>query len=518
MEIYKLGTRWGSGQPSFYEMIKRRGIIIMDSNTANPNVGDIIVIADGYTVLAIAKVLEELRPVTEDTSLEEDFDANKIDYDDWVTFASAEWYELREEEQFQYELQKGISAVKSEYVREKITYFFDKYLEFGGNKEPLLVSTEEENEGTEISQPFDPKDVKVEVKTLSLDNIIKRLRNNRIDLRAASYQRHDNLWNEVRKSRLIESILLQLPLPVFYFDGTNDDSWEVIDGLQRLSTIKHFVLGNQKADDSVLGNLDDNSLIDKLKLKGLEYLKTLEGETFESLPSELSSRIEESNVTVYLLRPGTPEDVKFNLFQRINTGGLTLTSPEIRNALNKGIPAEYVKELAETTAFVKATNNSIPSKRMEDRDFVIRFLSFYFFGHKDYLPNLDNFLNKGMRKIKTLSQTERSDVKSIFIKSLELSHSIFGKDAFRKKYSEQDTQKKPINKALFEVLNVCFAKLHLRQMVKLIEHKDYFKLLFFNIMNDRSFVNSISVSTSSKSNVTTRYVFIEKIIQDTLAL
>jgi len=305
----------------------------MASNTANPVVGDIIVIADGYTVLAIAKILEALKPVTKDKSLEQDFIANHIEHDeDWVTFAPAKWYELREEEQFQYELVKGISVVRNEYIREKIIYL-SKNFEIS-EKKTLTIAIEYEDEGTEIAQPFDPKDIKVEVTQLSLDNITKRLRNNRIDLKPF-YQRHDNLWDNVRKSRLIESILLQLPLPAFYFDATTDDSdkWEVIDGSQTLSTIQHFVIGIERED------FKQNKIIDNLKLEGLEYLTKFNGESFDTLPFELKSRIEEFNVTVYLLRPGTPEDVKFNLFQRINTGGLTLTSPEIRNALNKGIPA-----------------------------------------------------------------------------------------------------------------------------------------------------------------------------------
>src|SRR5690606_20671502 len=104
--------------------------------------------------------------------------------------------------------------------------------------------------------------------------------------------------------------------------------------------------------------------------------------------------IEESQVTVYVIDPGTPDEVKFNLFKRINTGGLVLTSQEIRHALFQPQPAAFVRELAQLPEFIMATGGKIRTDRMEDRDFATRFLAFVLQEPADYRPDMDSFLNR----------------------------------------------------------------------------------------------------------------------------
>ena len=230
-----------------------------------------------------------------------------------------------------------------------------------------------------------------------LEAIFRRLRNNEIDL-YTFFQSRKDLWDDTKQSRLIESILIRLPLPAFYFDGTDDNNWLVVNGLQRLNAFQNFIIDG------------------RLKLENLEFLTQFNGCTFENLPRNLQRRIEEHEITVYIINPGTPSDVKFNLFRRVNTGGLILTPQEIRHALNHGLPAEFIKELSEIDEFKKATNYSVKTDRMLDRDFVNRFVAFYLHKPEDYKPDLDTFLNKSIAELKKISAQDRENIKKNFIR------------------------------------------------------------------------------------------------------
>lgn len=263
-----------------------------------------------------------------------------------------------------------------------------------------------ENENILMEDPFNPQDIDIKTKPMSLDNIIKRLREEEIDL-APDFQRQGNLWPTEKQSQLIESILIKLPLPAFYFDGSDDNKWLVVDGLQRLSAIKNFVVDKTMA------------------LSGLEFLKKLEGFKFEDLPRAYQRQIEEAEIMAYIINPGTPEDVKFNIFKRINTGGLVLAAQEIRHALNQGVPAKFVAELANLHEFKQATGWVIATDRMLDREFVTRFIAFYINSPADYKPDLDTFMSKSMGQLKYKTEEELASIKTNFIEAMKLASAIF---------------------------------------------------------------------------------------------
>lgn len=362
-----------------------------------------------------------------------------------------------------------------------------------------LVEPEDTSTGVLMEKPFNPSEIDISTKTPTIDLLIKRLSTHppEIDL-YPDFQRKDDLWDAGKQSRLIESLLIKFPLPAFYFDGTDNNKWLVVDGLQRLSALRNFVINKT------------------LKLTGLEFLKPLEGKKFDELPRNLQRQIEETQVTAYIINPGTPEEVKFNIFRRVNTGGLTMEPQEIRHAMNQGVPALYVKELAHSKEFIEATQGAIKSDRMLDREFITRFVSFYLNDYKKYVPDLDTFMNTGMSEIKKLDEIERKKMKTDFLEAMKLSKHIFNEWAFRK--SDKHPQKrKPINKALFEVWSVSLAKLTDDQRKK-IENKKNF--IFYKsidlVKDDETFFNSITTSTGNKSNVAYRFSSIEKIIQETL--
>ena len=161
-----------------------------------------------------------------------------------------------------------------------------------------VVSPEEEASEflDPVMEPFNPSDINIVVEPKSLDTLIKRIQHNEIDMNT-DFQRHADLWDNKKMSRLIESILIRFPLPAFYFDASEDENWLIVDGLQRLSAIRKFV-------------------IDKtLKLSGLEFLIELNGKNYGQLHRTYQRRIEECPVTVYMIKPGTPNDVKHSIFR-----------------------------------------------------------------------------------------------------------------------------------------------------------------------------------------------------------
>lgn len=344
-----------------------------------------------------------------------------------------------------------------------------------------------------IEKPFNPKEINIKSKTMSLDNIIKRIRESEIDM-APDFQRKGDLWTPDKQSRLIESMLIKLPLPAFYFDGTEDEKWLVVDGLQRLSAIKNFVV--------------DQSL----RLQGLEFLDNIKGNTFSELPRNYRRMIEETEIVAYIINPGTPADVKFNIFKRINTGGLVLEPQEIRHALNQGIPSKFVAELAQLESFKDATQNVIATDRMLDREFVTRFLAFHLNGHKEYKPDLDTFMSSSMGQLNSKTRDELDNIKDAFDKAMKLSKVIFDKWAFRKVHSIEE-RRKPINKALFEVWSVVLANLNPEEQKRIISYKEEIFQDFTNLMNnDNMFVASITSATGDKGRVNYRYNSIREIL------
>lgn len=351
-----------------------------------------------------------------------------------------------------------------------------------------------------MERPFDPTKINIDTKTPSLDTLIKRIKHQAIQLDTESYfQRKANLWDQGKQSRLIESILIRFPLPAFYFDGSNKDNWLVVDGLQRLSSIRNFVV--------------DKTLI----LTDLEFLTQLNGKRWDDLSVDLQRLIEESQVVVYIINPGTPSDVKFNIFKRINTGGLILVPQEIRHALFQGPPAIYMAELANTPEFITAMGGKIKTDRMLDRDFANRFLAFYLLGYENYVPDLDTFMSKAMAAVYDMSEENKKNILNRFKQSMILNKQIFGKHAFRK-FNFMGDGKKPINKALFDVFSVCFAKLTNSESQKLLENRDNFIKEFLSVLNssDQVFFWSITSSTSDKNRVAIRFSKIQEIIVKTL--
>jgi len=348
-----------------------------------------------------------------------------------------------------------------------------------------------------IKEPFDPTQIRVTSNIYSIDLLCTRIKERELDLQP-EFQRKAGIWKDGAQSRLIESMLIRIPLPAFYIDGTDDERWLVVDGLQRLTAIKRFII--------------DKSL----KLKKLEFLNELIGKGFEELPRGFQRRILETQVTVFKIEKGTPEKVKFNVFKRINTGGLPLSPQEIRHALNQGEVTFLLNELAESKEFKEAVAYGIRDTRMADRECVLRFLAFTIVPYKEYrVSDFDAFLNEIMSRINRMSDKEIDSLRNQFYRTMKAARQIFGNNAFRKYYGKGQ-YRYPINKALFEAWSVNLNKLSDHEINELIKRKESLKEKFAELMHKANFESAVSQGTGDIKKVSIRFSEIEKIIQEVL--
>lgn len=354
----------------------------------------------------------------------------------------------------------------------------------------LTVETdaaEEDRSAQEVGQPYDPSKTHIVTKSLSLDLLLRRLGHGEIDLQP-EFQRKAALWSPERMSRLIESILIRIPLPVFYFDASDDAKWLVIDGLQRL------------------GSLDAFAVKRTLPLSKLEYLQNLENKVFGELPRDLQRRIEETQVTVHLIQPGTPSDVKYNIFRRINTGGVVLTAQEIRHALHQGRASAFLAELAREPSFLEATEGSIDPDRMLDREFVLRFVSFTRTPPANYsTSNLDLFLTRHMAQLQRATDDELADLRARFVRAMTTARRLFGEDAFRKRY-DVEAPRHPINKALFDAWSVVLGALDEASAEHLVTRREEVVLAARQLLaTNADFEAAISQGTAEVRKVQMRF-------------
>ncbi|MEM7659299.1 MAG: DUF262 domain-containing protein [Bacteroidota bacterium] len=356
----------------------------------------------------------------------------------------------------------------------------------------LFTELEEEEEGEfAIKVPFDPKQVDITVEPATLSKLVDRIKHDEIDL-FPEFQRSGNLWDNARMSQLIESILIKLPLPAFYMDVANDDKWVVVDGLQRLSTFKKFMVDK------------------KLRLTKLEFLKEIEGKTYDELDRVLRRRIDETQITLFKIRKGTPKKVLTNLFHRINTGGLKMTAQEIRHALNQGPASRFLNDASKEEWFKRYIR--VSPRRMLDRELFLRFIVFYHQGYKSYQPSLRMFLDNEMEYLNEKSTPqEREEFKTAFHQGLKRSECLFGDKMFSKALLQKEGRTL-INRSLFETTTVNLAKLSEQEFHLLSKEKAAFLSDYKKMMSAADFDAAITANTNRSENVTLRHTRLQELI------
>ncbi|MFP8884285.1 DUF262 domain-containing protein [Streptomyces mangrovi] len=375
-------------------------------------------------------------------------------------------------------------------------------VEVTGDGRPTDVEREETDGGVieDITSPFDPEHIDIDTRTTTVDLLLSRLRNGMIDL-APDFQRKAGIWTDGKQSRLIESLLLRIPIPSFYAAENKDGSWAIVDGIQRLTSIARFV------EPQTVG-------VDPLKLTGLEYLRNFDGAGFEDLSGKLQIRLRETEVVVHVIRRGTPEPVMFNVFARINTGGEPLTRQEIRHALIPGRARTLLAELAETEEFRRATGYSVVGDRMADREMVLRFLAFRMTSPHAYRSgDFDAFLAEAMHQVNRLDRPDEDRLRTEFVTAMLAAKEIFGPHAFRK-YRRNQQRKSPINKALFEAIAVNLASFDDDER-EVLREADTLGA-FAELMEDAEFERAISVGTGDARKVRMRFDAIKELFENVL--
>lgn len=369
-----------------------------------------------------------------------------------------------------------------------------------------IENTDDEAIDDDIVSPFSTKDIKITNATILLPSLIKRLKHDEIDL-SPDFQRHADLWNTNKMSRLIESILLKLPLPVFYFDVSNPDKWVIVDGLQRLSAIKKFFVKTSKSN---------------FKLKNLEFLTDLNGKTYQDLERPLQRTIDDTQLITYQIEAQTPKKVRYSIFNRINTGGLMLNAQEIRQALNQeGNGSEscsgvkFLAEVADDDVFKEVVG--ISNKRMAGQELALRFMAFKILDEGSFTI-MGEFLDSAMESIDKKSQDELTILKAKLIEVLNFSEKILGENHKFSRSMVDDSKKKLVNKSLFDVLTVCFDEIPDNRKQAFSDNKEQFSNAFKACLRDESsaFFESITKGTSGKKAKEERFRTIRGLIKDVL--
>lgn len=299
----------------------------------------------------------------------------------------------------------------------------------------------------------------------------------------------DFIWPEDKQSKLIESMLMRIPLPVFYLGEDRQGRMIVVDGLQRLSTFQRFVNN-------------------KLKLR-LPSQPDLDGKLFENLSPKLQNRIEDCNLILYIIDAKVPERARLDIFERVN-GGVPLTRQQMRNCLYMGPATQFLKNEASSDLFRKATGYSLRTQTMRDREFVNRFCAFQLLGAEEYKGDMDDFLARSLSMMNRWTPQEFAQLSAQFRQSLSNNYYAFGKHAFRKHLPGQSSRS-VINASLWDVMTTGLSRV---PDTVLKGRKSDLQEAMFSLMKDDDFVRSITYSVNSTKPVAHRFATARRMIRD----
>ena len=345
-------------------------------------------------------------------------------------------------------------------------------------------------------EPWDPEKIRIHTKHYSLRQLVDMIADADIDL-APDFQRH-YVWKSPQRWSLIESLLLGIPLPSFYFNETTSGLLQVVDGVQRLTTIFRYV--NEKV----------------FKLGSVTYLHDLEGQGFDDLAAMFRRRLNSAQFVAHVIDPQTPYRVKFDIFRRINTGGSPLSAQEIRHCMSDARSRAFLKALVNDKSFSTATGGGLTGHpRMADLEMALRFVGFRLFTPDEYAQygSFDEFLGIATQRLDDSADQSLDKLHADFVRGMTNCHAVFSDYAFRK-WPLRTTRRNPINRALFESWGTVLAD-HNETAVR-ARAGALVKRAREMMTNDSEFIGSISGSTGDVRNVRARLRSVRNAAQEVL--
>jgi len=353
-------------------------------------------------------------------------------------------------------------------------------------EEKLEFEDKEEEQPTEIL----PKERRVysEKRDGSIFELYRQYQKGNLELRP-EFQRLQ-VWDNSKSSRLIESVLLEVPIPVIYLSEESDSKYSVIDGQQRLHAFIKFLENN-------------------LRLSGLTILAELNGKRFQDIPKNLQDKFENSTIRIIEVRKESNPDVKFEIFERLNTGAVQLNAQELRNCIYRGRYNEFLKELSEGKDFQCLLGLKEPHYRMQDRELILRFFAFYHNTYLKYTPSMKHFLNKEMEQNRNLNEEREKELRKAFKKSIRMAKTVFGDNAFKRfavgsgKDYNGYWERNKINKGLFDIIMFGFTVYEEHQIVP---NSDQIREeLLWLMTHDIDFIDAITIGTNDRIKILTRF-------------
>lgn len=343
---------------------------------------------------------------------------------------------------------------------------------------------EEDQDGNEADPSATPlRDRKVITMPydLAIDAIIGQIKSNILFLRPLSdrpkFQRH-YVWPDALASKLVESVLLNVPIPPCYLSENDENELDVIDGQQRIYSLFRYV-ENQFA------------------LRDLEALAEFNGKRFFELPSKEQRRIRTHTLRCVVITNESHPEIKFDVFERLNTSTMPLTSQELRNCVSRGPLNNLLAELSLGSQWLAIRGRKAPDKRLADEEIILRYFSFQMQGLAKYRTPLKNWLNETARLGRHLKDDEIASLRNNWLNALEVASVWFDpKDCFRRPGG------KAINRALFDLIMQTATETDLATASAI---KDQFLAQFVELLNDDVFQDLISRSVDHKTRTEKRF-------------
>lgn len=362
-----------------------------------------------------------------------------------------------------------------------------------------------EESGEEAEQPFDAEKIRVDQQMLSIKYMLELMEQNLIELNPG-YQRRRVWKDNKRKSLLIESLMLRIPIPAFYFYENEDGKYQVIDGQQRLTTIKEFVNG-------------------EFRLTGLEYLGSdYNKKKFEDLDTKYIQRIYRTQIAVNILDARSPKNVIYDIFRRVNTGGMNLNPQEMRNAICKQEVRDFLVKSTCNHNYLSATRGRVCDDRMDSQELVLRFYAFYKaydyeknILHYDY-SNIATMLDDAIENLNKMKPENREVLFQKFDLAMRRSWEAFGKYAFSKIYCDGSTVNRNMDyiyKSLFSSFSVLLMDSKYDDIDIEAQQKKILQTLA-NALENHHYVNSITVGTGDRRNVYANFEYSRKVLEECL--